>query len=118
MAFLLIVAALACVAIAAYLWTTLPVVQPLPTAQDYQAAVEETPPAQLFDVHRSMMEGLHGPASLEPADQKTRLMMLWGIGIVSVLAVALLATAWIIVFNRPYRQRHPIPVKTTQDESP
>jgi len=112
-AFLLIMGAVACTAVAGYLWLTLPVIDPIPTAADFHQAVEGAEPAELLSVHHMMMEGLHYPVSTDTPEAKTRQMMLWGIAIVSILAVALLGSAWITVFNRP----RPKPAKATQPKA-
>ena len=100
-AFLLILGALTCVAVAIYLWFSMPVPAVQPEAAEYQTVIESTPPAELFLLHTDAAAGrLGNPLSTEP-ERKTRQMMQWGIGIVLALGAAALACAAIVLINRP-----------------
>ena len=103
MAFLLVVGALTCVAVAVYLWFSMPVPAALHTAEEFKTTVDGTSPAELFLLHTEAVDRrLGSPVSTEPL-RKTRQMMQWGIGIVLALGAAALVCAAVVMINRPRR---------------
>ncbi len=102
------VGSLVCLTLAAYLWFQMPGPVEQPSAEDFSAALRQASPAELFRVHHELRQGLQRRPSVLDADTKRRQMMMWGIGILVVLAVGAQVTALIVVYNRPRReQRNP-----------
>jgi hypothetical protein len=100
LAFLLSVVALACLAVAGFLWLRLPEVVPQPTASDFQNAVDASSPIYLFEAYKAMRQGIASTPIVDDPTPRIRRSMLWGIGIAVALSVAAEACGLAIVISR------------------
>jgi hypothetical protein len=101
-AFLFVMASLAFVAVAGYLWFALP---PRPAPADWQQtakSAEELSATEAFQVYTEMSQGLPNPAV--DVNEKPRRLMGWGIAFAAFLAAAFAGGAAISVL-RPSRRR-------------
>lgn len=94
-AFLFVLGSLVCLGVAAYLWITLPVVIPTLNPEEIAQAVKNATPAEAFFVYEEMKKGLQEP--IADPNEKSRRLMLWGIGIAVVLAAVGSAGATFVV---------------------
>jgi hypothetical protein len=100
-AFLLVLGAVTCLLVAAYLWFSMPQIQGQPTAEDFAAAVNMFTAEQRIAVSKEVVQGLDTLPIPPHPELKIRQMMLWGIGIILVLAVAAAASAAVVATSRP-----------------
>lgn len=102
-AFLLSIVALACLAVAGFLWLRLPEILPQPTASDFQKDVDASSPIYLFEAYKAMRLGITSTPIIDDPTPRIRRTMLWGIGIAVALAAAAEACALAIVISRGRR---------------
>jgi hypothetical protein len=104
-AFLLVLASIGCLGVAAYLWFTLPEsasAANVVSQQGIAAAFDKATPAETLAYYEDMKRGLVDPAI--DANEKPRQMMLWGIGLAVLLAAAAGAGAMLVVLRRTRRR--------------
>ena len=102
-AFLLVLASIACLGVAAYLGLSMPELMTEAAESSGQdigigIAIESASPAETLEFYEEMKRGLEDPA-IDP-NEKPRQMMSWGIGLAIGLAALALAGAALVVLRR------------------
>lgn len=103
-AFLLALGAVTCLAVAIYLWSSLPAAIVQPTSADFDVAIDAASIDELFMIHRELVNHRLGDPQSFDAALKTRQMMLWGMGIVLALGAAAAGCSAVVLLNRPARR--------------
>jgi hypothetical protein len=101
-AFLLVLASCACLAVAGYLWLSMP---PRPVPPDPRAitkSAEELTATEAFQVYNEMSQGLTNPAV--DVNERPRRLMAWGIAFAAGVAVVLAGAAGLVLWRRPPRR--------------
>ena len=102
-AFLLVLASLACLAVAGYLVWVLPPLPVAPDPREITKTADELSAAEAFQVYTEVSQGLSSPAV--DIDERPRRMMAWGIAFAAAVALILAGAAAFVVLRRPLRGR-------------